>query len=153
MIEATTNSVLAGLGPQSEKQGPNNDADDLGMSTFLQLMTTQLRYQDPSAPQDSSQFLNQMAQFSSLSGIQSMENSITTAVSGMQSNRLLQASSMVGRQVLVPADLLAADQSLTAVSGQIELSGHTANLTLQVQTETGQTVRSMVYGEKPGGQI
>lgn len=152
MIESTTNSVLAGLSGQQSSDSPNNNADNLGMDTFLQLMTTQLRYQDPSAPQDSSQFLEQMAQFSSLSGIQSMEKSITQAVTGMQSNRLLQASSMVGKQVLVQADLLATSDSPGAVNGEINLPAATAHLSVNIQNESGQTVRSLELGKLPKGQ-
>ncbi len=137
MIEAATNSVLSGLSSVDTNKRVDNDAENLGMSTFLKLMTTQLRYQDPSAPQDSSQFLDQMAQFSSLSGIQSMEQSITNAVSGLQSNRLLQASNMVGKHVLVQTDLLATEQPPGVVNGQIGLSAATASLTLKIQTESG----------------
>jgi flagellar basal-body rod modification protein FlgD len=152
MIEATSSAVLAGLSGESSSEAPNNNADNLGMDTFLQLMTTQLRYQDPSAPQDSSQFLDQMAQFSSLSGIQSMEQSITRAVEGLQSNRLLQASSMVGKQVLVQTDQLSSAQPPSAISGEISLSSSTAHLSVRIQNEAGQTVRTMALGALPGGR-
>jgi len=152
MIEPTSSSVLSNLNGQSSSEAPNNNADNLGMDTFLQLMTTQLRYQDPTAPQDSSQFLDQMAQFSSLSGIQSMEQSISRAVEGLQSNRLLQASSMVGKQVLVKTDQLSTSQPTSAISGEIDLPASTAHLSLKIQTESGQTVRTLALGELPGGR-
>lgn len=152
MIEATTSSVLAGLSDSKTGETASNDADNLGMSTFLQLMTTQLRNQDPSAPQDSSQFLEQMAQFSSLSGIQSMEQSIASAVAGMKSGRLLQASTMVGKQVLINSDSLSAQQPPGAVSGQIDLPTTTTNLSVKVFAESGQIVRTLPLGARSAGQ-
>src|ERR1041385_3447891 len=62
---------------------------NLGQQEFLQLLVTQLTHQDPLAPQDQSQFLAQLAQFSTVEGINNMATS--------QSH--LQASTMLGRTV------------------------------------------------------
>ena len=50
--------------------------DTLGQSDFLKLMTTQLQNQDPFAPMDNGDFIAQMAQFSTVTGIQEVNNSI-----------------------------------------------------------------------------
>ena len=52
---------------------PANTASNLNLNTsqFLQLLTKQLQYQDPSNPISSTDFLAQLAQFSTLSGVQS----------------------------------------------------------------------------------
>ncbi|MBL4622030.1 MAG: hypothetical protein JKY89_06500, partial [Immundisolibacteraceae bacterium] len=57
MIEATTSSTIAGLNSQATESSPNSSANTLGMESFLELMTTQMRFQDPTAPADSAQFL------------------------------------------------------------------------------------------------
>lgn len=151
MIEATTSSVLDGLSGQPVNPSASNDADGLGMATFLQLMTTQLRNQDPSSPQDSSEFLSQLAQFSSLTGIQSIDRSINSAVAGLTADRLLQASAMVGRQVLSQTDILSTQQSPSALTGQVELRANTANLRVNIQNESGQTVRTLTLGAQSSG--
>lgn len=151
MIEATTSSPFEGLGTSGSDQSATNSADDLGMSTFLQLMTTQLRNQDPSAPQDSSEFLSQLAQFSSLTGLQSIDRSIAGAVEGLKSDRLLQASAMVGKQVVTRSDQLSTQEPPSAVSGQIDLPAATAGLTLSVQSASGQTLRSLPLGSQAAG--
>ena len=50
--------------------------DQLGQSDFLKLMTTQLQNQDPFAPMDNGDFIAQMAQFSTVTGIQEMNGSL-----------------------------------------------------------------------------
>jgi flagellar basal-body rod modification protein FlgD len=49
---------------------------ELGKDAFLQLLTTQLAHQDPTAPQDNAQMIAQLAQFSSLEKLTSIETSI-----------------------------------------------------------------------------
>lgn len=56
--------------------------DELGKSTFLKLLVTQLQHQDPLDPQDNSEFLAQLAQFSSLESLQSIQTD-TSAVRGL----------------------------------------------------------------------
>ena len=51
--------------------------DSLGKDTFLQLLVTQLQHQDPLDPQDNSQFLAQLAQFSSLESLQTISGDTT----------------------------------------------------------------------------
>lgn len=48
----------------------------LGKQDFLQLLMTQMRYQDPLAPQDNTQMVSQLAQFSALEGTQNVSSSI-----------------------------------------------------------------------------
>ena len=150
MIDALTNTAAAATAPSTEARV---DDGALGMESFLELMTTQMRYQDPTAPQDSSQFLAQMAQFSTVSGIQSMEQSLVKTVESLQSSQLLQASSLVGKQVLINTSDIVADSDVTPVSGEIGLFSHTASLTVRVVDDGGQTIRSLELGAKNAGQV
>lgn len=87
--------------------GPSNSADttsataanapgDLGADAFMTLLVTQLQHQDPTAPQDDSQFVTQLAQFSSLEQLQHMSGSLDTIAQfyqAMQTTGDTQASS------------------------------------------------------------
>ena len=55
-----------------------NPYTKLGMSDFLSLLTTQMKNQDPTNPMDNTQMAAQMAQFSSLAGIQTTNSTLST---------------------------------------------------------------------------
>ena len=80
-IDKTQESVLTALmGDRTESA--NDAANELGQSDFLDLMLAQLRNQDPLNPMEGDQFLGQLAQFATVSGIQSIE----TAMEGLSSS-------------------------------------------------------------------
>ncbi len=66
-----------------------NKSSELGKNDFLELLVTQLRYQDPMSPMDDTQFISQMATFSSLEQMQNMNMAMTAT----------QATSMIGKKV------------------------------------------------------
>ena len=75
----------------------------LGQDDFLRLMITQLQNQDPFKPMENGDFLGQMAQFSTVSGIEELNNTFSSASASMQSSQALQAASLVERDVLTPS--------------------------------------------------
>lgn len=84
--------------------------DTLGQSDFLKLMTTQLQNQDPFAPMDNGDFIAQMAQFSTVTGIQEVNNSIGQLVEEFDQARIATASNLLGHSVLVPGNIGRADE-------------------------------------------
>src|SRR4051812_6621537 len=76
---------------------------ELGQGDFLRLMTEQLKNQDPLKPMESTQFLAQLAQFTSVQGIQNLNTSFGSLASSLTSNQALQGASLVGERVLVPS--------------------------------------------------
>jgi flagellar basal-body rod modification protein FlgD len=77
--------------------------DQLGQEDFMRLMITQLRNQDPFAPMESGEFLGQLAQFGTVSGIEDMRRSFESLAGSIAGNQTLQAAGLIDRQVLVPA--------------------------------------------------
>ena len=98
-----------GLTQQSDAQKANSDK--LGQSDFLKLMTTQLQNQDPFAPMDNGDFIAQMAQFSTVTGIQEMNSSIGKLVEEFDQARIATASNLLGHSVLVPGNIGRADEN------------------------------------------
>ncbi len=68
----------------------------LGQDAFLQLMMKQMQYQDPMKPLDNSQMISQQAQFSTISELQKLNATVSN------SNRIMQASSLIGKTVSLP---------------------------------------------------
>ena len=92
---------LADLG--LARQQPSAAASkELGQAEFFDLMVAQLQFQDPLNPQENTEFVSQMAQFTSVESLGSIESSLSQLVGAFQSNQALQASTLVGRDVLVP---------------------------------------------------
>ncbi|MGQ0699762.1 MAG: flagellar hook assembly protein FlgD [Panacagrimonas sp.] len=122
---------------------------ELGQQDFLKLMTTQLQYQDPFKPMESGEFLGQIAQFSTVSGIQGMQESLAGLSAALTSNQSLQAASLVGHGVMVPGDsgYLFAEGGLAGVA-EVPASG---SLSVEITDASGQVVRRLDLGTQPAG--
>lgn len=83
---------------------------ELGKDAFLQLLVTQLQHQDPLSPQDNSEFVAQLAQFSSLEALQNLSSS-------MNNN---QALTLVGKPVVVEVGKSQGISETTTVAGYVE---------------------------------
>src|SRR5688572_13645498 len=76
---------------------------------FLKLLVTQMQNQDPLNPMDNAQITTQMAQISTVSGIDDLNKSIVSMNSMMLQSQSLEAASLIGKSVLVPGNQLALD--------------------------------------------
>lgn len=138
-----------GLSTTANSTAPQKQT--LGQDQFLKLLTTQLTHQDPMKPMDNGEFLGQMAQFSTVSGIQDLQASFKDFAASISSDQALQAAGLVGRFVSAPSDqaLLAAGGS---VSGDFELPTSSPQVALKVvNPQTGETVRDLSLGPQPSG--
>lgn len=141
-------SILNGLGAATQTQ-KKAAPQQLSQQDFLKLMTAQLKAQDPMKPLDNSQFVSQMAQFSTVSGIQSLQDSFSKLAASLQSNDMLQASNLVGHSVLVPGSSLALpDTGSIQAAVELPVSG---NLMVDITDSSGQVLRRMDLGAQPAG--
>jgi len=141
--------ALGGMGlgrPAAEKK------DHLGQSEFLKLMIAQLNNQDPTKPMESGEFYTQIAQFSTVSGIQDLQASFQQVASAMYSNQALQASAMVGRSVLVSANT-ATLPSGGEIAGRVEVPVGSSQVNVNVYDSAGQLVRRVALGPQAAGQV
>lgn len=149
-----TNSILPpgleNLAVNTEAKKSNNGK--LGQSQFLELMLTQIQNQDPLNPMESGEFLSQLAQFGTLNGITELKSSFDQFTSLLQSNQALQASTMVGRTVLVEGDVVDLNAGEN-VQGAIELEASTGGLTVSVTDSSGQLIRKINLGAQTAGMV
>lgn len=125
----------------------------LGQEQFLKLMTTQMTHQDPTKPMENGDFLAQMAQFGTVSGIQDLQKSFGDFASSINSSQALQASSLVGRYVSAPGTqgVLGVGGKIT---GNINLEDSTSNVHVKVtDSATGEVVREVDMGAQGKGAI
>ncbi len=138
-----------GLGGNQSARKPSNK---LGQEDFLKLMTTQLKNQDPTKPMDNGAFLAQIAQFSSVSGIQEMQASVKQLVETLSSNQTMQAASLVGKTVVASADSMFYDGE-HGVQGGVELTNAADNVVVGIYDQSGQLVRKMELGFQRSGTL
>lgn len=124
---------------------------DLGQQDFLHLMLTQLKNQDPFKPLDSGEFLGQLAQFGTVSGLATLQTSFDSLKTSLVSNQALQAASLVGRAALVDTSTMSTTDG-QAVGGAVDLPASTSALTITVRDSTGQVVRTIPLGAHAAGQ-
>jgi flagellar basal-body rod modification protein FlgD len=123
--------------------------DQLGQNEFLQLMLAQLKNQDPFKAMDPSQFLGQLAQFGTVTGIQDMQAAFTSMSDAMRSSQVLDGASMVGRDVLVPSDTVTLHADGT-VKGSIDVPKGLTGLTVNIRDGAGALVRRMTLPTDSG---
>ncbi len=135
---------------ENKKTEESTGKQDLKQEDFLSLLTKQLSQQDPFKPVSNDQMIAQMASFATVDGIGKMNTQFESLNSSMTSNQALQASSLVGRDVLVPgaAGVKQADEPMAAM---VKLSQSIDNLFVRVEDEAGQLVRTFEVGAKPAG--
>jgi len=109
MTDITLTTPTA-AGPGSQQ--PQNPLGVLNKDDFLRLLVTQLQYQDPLSPTDNQQFMAQMAQFSTVEGINNLESTLAS----------LQGVGLIGKQVTYTAD---DGTEQTGVATAIAMSGST----------------------------
>lgn len=125
--------------------------DQLGQAEFLELMIAQLKNQDPFKAMDPSQFLGQLAQFGTVSGIAEIKEAFGTLSESMRSSQVLDGATMVGREVLVPSDEVML-QAEGAVKGAIDVPTGTNALQVNIRDANGELVRRMTLPTTSGLQ-
>ena len=148
---------MPGIGPIEDlsafaPQPQARPRDKLGQEDFLTLMITQFRNQDPFEPMDNGEFLGQLAQFSTVNGIESLNSSFGGLSTAMQDNQALQAASLVGHRVLAVTDI-GHLESGGAMRGALELSSSAGNVQVDITDATGQLVQRLELGQQPSGLI
>ena len=126
--------------------------DQLGQEDFLTLMITQFQNQDPFEPMDNGEFLGQLAQFSTVNGIESLNSSFGGLAGSMQDNQALQAAGLVGHRVLAVTDIGHLEQGGT-LRGALELESSAGNVQIDITDQSGQLVQRLELGQQPGGLI
>jgi len=148
MQDLNSISDLSNLGIATQQPSAKND--ELGQEDFLRLMITQFTNQDPFKPMENGEFLGQIAQFGTVSGIQELQSSFNALSESLYSDQALQASGLVGRTVLARLDSGALSPGGT-ISGAVDVPSGTPSLKIEIVDASGQVVRHMDLGAQSAG--
>jgi len=127
-----------------------NSGEALGKDAFLQLLVTQMKNQNPLDPQDNTAFVAQLAQFSSLESMQNLTSTVSTIGANYQSSQALQASSLVGRSVIVETGSTVVDTA-KGMTGSIVVPSSASATTVQIFDTNKNLVNTIDLGTQPAG--
>jgi len=138
---SAVNSVLNG------PVAPASDGPSIG-DRFLRLLVTQLRNQDPLNPMDNAQMTSQLAQISTVTGINKLNDSMSSLGAMLGSNQYLQAAGLVGHTVLATGNKL----SLAGTgAGGVKLASPADHVTVTISDASGHAVRTIDMGAQTAG--
>jgi flagellar basal-body rod modification protein FlgD len=126
--------------------------DSLGQEDFLTLMISQFQNQDPFEPMDNGEFLGQLAQFSTVNGISSLNSAFTGLAGSMQDNQALQAAGLVGHSVLAVTDVGHLTDG-ASLNGGLELESSAGNVQVDITDRSGELVQRLNLGQQPPGMV
>lgn len=148
---AATNNILSNYAVSNQTE-ESSDNGELGQTAFLELMITQLENQDPLSPQDNGEFVAQLAQFSSVESLDRLNDNFDGFTSSYMANQALQASSLVGRSVTVPASQTQLELG-GVVSASVDIPQAVAEVSIDIYTEDGALVDQINLGPQSAGEM
>ncbi len=131
---------------------PDTGASSTSMSSmdsdaFMQMLLTQLQYQDPTNPMDSSEMVSQMSDLTTIESMSEMSDSIDKLGNQLYSSQSLYASTLVGQDVSVLANVIDIEAGET-VSGKVLLPTSADDLRIDVLDANGNVVATQPLGKQ-----
>jgi flagellar basal-body rod modification protein FlgD len=118
---------------------------------FMTLLVTQMRNQDPLNPLDNAQVTSQLAQLSTVTGIDKLNVTLQSLQASYQSSQTMQAANMIGHGVFVPGSTLHLAEG-KAILG-VELAESASSVTVTVRDGSGRAVHRMDLGAQAAGNV
>lgn len=134
-----------------KKTAAKNEETTSEKDMFMRLMLAQLENQNPLNPQDGTEFVSQLAQFSTLEGIGNINTGIADIGSQYRSSQALQATAMVGRDVLINSNKGYFDGT-REITGSVDVGEDNAlDAKVTIKNGQGEVVLTKALGNLQGG--
>ncbi len=151
-VQNTTNTASqALLDSVNGKKNTAKDSVDAAQDRFMTLLVTQMKNQDPLNPMDNAQVTSQMAQLSTVTGIDKLNNTLESLIGSVRTGQSYQASSMIGHNVLVPGNGV----STNGTGGYfgVDLPIGADKLSVTIKDSAGATIRTLALGAQDAGTL
>ncbi|KRG38290.1 flagellar basal body rod modification protein [Stenotrophomonas panacihumi] len=149
-MSTIASDIYSSLGLTSSSTTTSKE-ESLGQADFLRLMTEQLQHQDPLKPMENSEFLGQLAQFSTVQGITDLNTTVNSFSSSLSSDQVLRGAQLVGHEVLVPSAKMALEDT-GSVSGVVAApSAGTVNF--DITDANGTKVKTISVQASAAGEV
>lgn len=143
--DASSVSSLFGASATATSRTSTEETED----RFLALLVAQMKNQDPLNPLDNAEVTSQMAQLSTVQGIEDMNDTLLSLAASMGVNQMAQAANLIGHGVLVPGDSISPAQYEDVMG--FELSRPADQVTVDIFDASGNVVRSLNLGPREDG--
>ena len=154
METVSGSSLLDNIRWQQENSTPETD-NDRGMLTqedFFALLTQELSNQDPTKPVENNEMISQMTAFSTTDGVTKLNDQFSSFAASMSSSQALQASSLVGRSVLVEDNVFGMEEG-QAVKGKLVTDQAASNVNIYVENVAGEVIQTVSVGDVSAGEF
>ncbi len=142
-----SNSLLETMnGTKNTSSDTIKDAQD----RFMTLLVTQMKNQDPLNPMDNAQVTSQLAQLSTVTGINQLNETLQSMMMQTQSNQMLQASNMIGRVVTVEGNGVQLSKGQAVFGMSLPSAADSVNVT--IKDSAGNIVRELALGRQGSGE-
>ena len=150
--QSQLDSILKKLGVQGEEDTSRGNKDTLGQSDFLKLMTTQLQNQDPFAPMENAEFIAQLAQFSTVTGITDIGTELKGIAEQLGEFKIATAANLLGNSVMIPGNYARPDDN-GEIHGMLDLPSASGVTNLTFSNAAGDVLHQMQLGAQPSGLV
>ncbi len=141
-------SVIDAMSPKTATG--KSDVDDI-QDRFMTLLITQMQNQDPLNPMDNSQMTSQLAQLSTVTGIDKVNSTLQSLIGTYQSGQSMQAANLIGHGVLASGNQLGlADKQ--ALAG-VEFPQDVDQAQMVIKDKSGNVVHTIDLGAQSAGTV
>ncbi|MCT6699880.1 flagellar hook assembly protein FlgD [Rheinheimera sp. 4Y26] len=139
-MSAIDNNFSAPTLNNSNNIASNGKPDAAALSSmFLELLVAQISHQNPLNPMDGTQYVSQLAEFSSVESLEKLNLQSQQQLGYMKSLQALEATALVGQKVDVKADTMSLEQPAT-ISGAVNLGAQVDSVTVRLYDAGGKLV-------------
>lgn len=148
-VNDTTNSGVSSTSTTGTTTTGTNSASDL-QSSFLTLLVAQLKNQDPTNPLENNELTSQLAQISTLSGIEKLNTTLGSISGQIDNSQSLQASNLIGHGVMIPGQTILVGSETSTPFG-VELTQAADKVTATITNSDGTVARTIDIGSLSAG--
>ena len=146
-ISDSVNQVFARGGQGSAEKATTAEL----RNNFMTLLVTQLQNQDPLKPLENSELTSQLAQINTVSGIDSLNETMQGITTQIEAGQSLQAAELIGKGVLVPGNRMLVGEGGVSTPFGVELSAPAKEMKAHIIGGDGEILRTLELGALPSG--
>ncbi|MDP2823742.1 MAG: flagellar hook assembly protein FlgD [Sulfuritalea sp.] len=146
-IAGTSQALIDSINGAASTKAKSTTGD--AQDRFLKLLTTQLKNQDPLNPMDNAQMTSQLAQISTVDGIEKLNATLQKLLSSSVDAEAMQAAALVGHQVMVAGGGLQLTDA--GAVGGVELGANADQVTVTIKDANGIVMNTVNLGSLDAG--